>query len=72
MATAAKVRVVVYWVYALLGVGLGATQVAYATATIDQPTWLTVAIAVLAYLGIALGAVAASNVQPDAEPEHAE
>lgn len=76
----AKVRAKIYWVYALLGVALGATQVGFATANAGQPVWLTVSLAVFAFLGTALGLTAASNTNldedgrsnPDAvPPEHA-
>lgn len=56
-----KVRAVVYYVYALVALGLGGTQVGYAAAEAGQPTWLTVALAVLAFLGAGLGVTAASN-----------
>ena len=57
----AGVRRWLYIGYALIVLGEGATQVGYATAGGDQPTALLVAIAVTAYVGGALGLVAASN-----------
>lgn len=61
-ALPAKVRKAIYAFYAALGIAFGATQVGYATANVDQPLWLLVAFGVFAYLGTALGLVAASNV----------
>ena len=56
-----KVRKWIYVFYATLGIAFGATQVGYATAHADQPTWLLVAFGVFGYLGTALGLVAAAN-----------
>ena len=55
----AKARKYVYAVYALVGVALGAIQVGYG---VTEPQWLTVSLAVYAFLGAALGLTAASNV----------
>jgi hypothetical protein len=54
----------VYAVFALLGVALGAVQVAFSAADSGQPEWLTVTLAVYAFLGGALGLTAASNTKP--------
>jgi hypothetical protein len=70
----APVRAKLYTVYALLGLGIGSTQVGYAAADAGQPTWLTVTLAVFAFVGTGLGFTAASNtnnppqVQAAAEP----
>jgi hypothetical protein len=56
----AAARKKVYAIYALVGVVLGALQVAYLNIA-GQPQWLTVALAVYGFLGTALGATAASN-----------
>lgn len=56
-----KVRKFAYAAYALLGVALGATQTAYLSLELGQPGWLTVALAVFSYLGIAFGVVALKN-----------
>jgi hypothetical protein len=45
----------------------GALQVAYSAGGWGQPVWLTVAVAVLCFLGGALGFTAASNVKPDVQ-----
>lgn len=60
----AGVRQKVYVTYAVLGICIGATQVGFASANAGQPTWLTVTLAVFAFLGGALGVTAASNVTP--------
>lgn len=57
----AGARKVVYAVYALAGVALGGLQVGYQVAETGQPTWLKVAVGVFAYVGVAIGATAASN-----------
>ena len=54
----------VYAAYALIIVLLGATQVGYVTAKVDQPVWLAIAVDVVAYLGVAIGVMAASNITP--------
>lgn len=55
------VRKVVYVVFALLGVALGAIEVWYATAGVTGPEWTAPALAVYAFVGGALGLTAASN-----------
>ena len=58
-----SVRQVVYVVYACAVIGVGAVQVGFVSVDAAQPPALTVALAVLAYLGAALGITAASNIQ---------
>lgn len=58
---APAIRSKVYAVYAVLGLILGATQVGFAAAEAGQPVWLTVALAVYAFVGGALGFVAQAN-----------
>lgn len=61
----AQVREKIYWAYAVVGAIIGAIQVAYVTVDASvTPNWLKVVIAVYAYLGIAMGATAGSNVHP--------
>lgn len=48
----------VFWIVSLI---LGATQVGYAAADAGQPVWLTVALAVFAFLGVGIGYTAARN-----------
>ena len=45
-----------------IGLVLGAALVGYAAAEANQPTWLTVALAVYAFVAAALGITAAQNV----------
>jgi len=60
--TSRRARRIAYAAYALLGVALGSVQVGYAAAELGQPVWLTVALAVYAYVGGSFGVVAAGNV----------
>ena len=55
-----RARAVVYTTLALLGVVVGATQVAY-VALGTQPQWLTVALAVYGFLASAGAVTAATN-----------
>ena len=57
------IRQKIYAGYAFIGLLLGATQVGFSAAAHGQPTWLTVVLAIFAFIGTALGATAASNVQ---------
>ncbi|OJU44468.1 MAG: hypothetical protein BGN98_13875 [Microbacterium sp. 69-7] len=50
-----------YRIYALLGLALGATQVGFASADAGQPIWLTVSLAVFAFVGTGFGFVAQRN-----------
>lgn len=69
----AKWRKVIYATYAILGVVIGATQVGFAAAEVGQPVWLTVTLAVYAFVGGAVGLTATSHTprQQDVEPRHA-
>jgi peptidoglycan/LPS O-acetylase OafA/YrhL len=62
-------RQAAYLVYTVLALISGALQVAYSSGGWPQPVWLTVSIAVLSFLGGALGFTAASNVKPDVPAE---
>lgn len=58
----AKARAAIYGAYVIAGLLIGGIQVAFAAvAGVEQPTWLTVALAVYAYLGIPVGGLAAAN-----------
>lgn len=61
--TSAAARKVIYGVYAIGVVLIGAVQVAFAAAPElgGQPVWLTVALAVAAYLGVPVSALALAN-----------
>lgn len=56
-----KVRGPLYTAFAFIGLGIGATQVGYAAAETGQPVWLTVSLAVYAFVGGAIGFTAASH-----------
>ena len=57
----AETRSKIYWVFALLGMLLGATQVGFSSAELGQPTWLTVLLAVYSFVGGAIGFTAEAN-----------
>lgn len=59
----AEHRKVVYAVYALVGLVVGAFQVGYGAVDAAVPAWLKVTLAVYAFVGTAIGATAASNVK---------
>ncbi|WBL18532.1 hypothetical protein [Citricoccus sp. NR2] len=59
-------RKAIYAGYAVLGVIIGAIQVGYASAELGQPTWLTVALSVYAFVGGAVG-ITATTYTPRAE-----
>lgn len=65
-----------YRVYAIVGLALGGVQVGYSAAESGQPTWLTVALAVFAFVGTGLGLTAAAYTPTDPgddyEARHAE
>lgn len=66
----AEWRKTIYGVFAVAGLGLGAAQVGYSSAGFEQPTWLTVAMAVYGFLAAGIGYTAASNtVTPTASVE---
>lgn len=58
----ATTRAHLYTAYAVLGVIIGGTQVGFSAAGAEQPTWLTVALAVFAFAGTAFGFTASANV----------
>ena len=60
-------RLRAYQVFALVGVALGAVQVGFAAAEASQPVALTVALAVYAFVGGALGMTAATYVPDNQE-----
>lgn len=66
----ASIRGRLYSCFAFIGLGLGSAQVGYSAADSGQPTWLTVALAIYAYVGVAIGYTAATHT-PKAPPgEH--
>lgn len=62
-----KARAVIYSVYGVLSVALGAIHVGFAAAEVGQPVWLKVATAVFAFLGGALGYTAATHTPRESE-----
>ena len=51
----------IYWVFAVLGLILGAIQVGFSSAELGQPSWLTVLLAVYGFVGGAIGFTAQAN-----------
>lgn len=68
LALSPKARAITYTGYALLGVALGAVQVGFAAAEQGQPVWLTVALAVYAFVGGAVGFTAVSHTPSSDAP----
>lgn len=62
-----QVRKGIYVAYTAVGVAIGAVQVGYVAVNATQPDALTIALAVYAYIGVALGLTAASNVQSSSD-----
>lgn len=62
-----KVRAIMYYVLALIGIALAAAQAAYLVVG-EQPKWLLVLFAVYGVLGTASGLTAASNTQTKQDP----
>ena len=60
-----KVRLYLYLVFAVIGLGLGAAAVGFSTADVSQPTWLKVAQAVLNFVAAGFGYTAATHVNAD-------
>lgn len=56
-----KARKTAYYIAFIVGLALGCVQVGYGAAEAGQPTWLTVALAVYAFLGAGLGLTAGAN-----------
>lgn len=61
IVTSARARKIIYGVYVVALVVTGALQVAFAALDAGQPDWLVATLAVLAYLGIPIGGLAAAN-----------
>jgi len=65
--TSTSARKIIYGVYVVGVVLIGAAQVAYAALQLGQPDWLTVALAVSAYLGLPVGTLALANTPSKVE-----
>ncbi len=63
IVSSTRARKIIYGTYVLTLVGAGATQVAYASLELSAPPWLVASVAVLAYLGIPVGGLAAANTR---------
>jgi hypothetical protein len=63
-------RKAIYAGYAIIGVIIGAIQVGFAAAELGQPVWLTVTLAVYAFVGGAVGLTASTHTpqQKHVEP----
>lgn len=61
----ARVRKAIYGAYVLAIIVIGAIQVGFAAISAGQPEWLTVALAVTAYLGVPVGGLAVVNTSTD-------
>lgn len=63
VVTSDKARRIIYSVYVIGILLLGAVQVAYAGSTAGVPEWVTIAQAVALYLGVPVGGLAAVNTK---------
>lgn len=57
----------IYAIYAIAGVGIGAVEVGFAAAEFAQPVWLTVTLAVYAFVGGAVDLTATSHTPKSVE-----
>jgi hypothetical protein len=57
----ARTRGFIYFAYALVGLLFGSVQAYLSAVDASTPTWVKGSVAVYAYVGIAIGATAASN-----------
>lgn len=63
----ARARAYVYGVFGAVSLAVGAAQVGYAAVQTPAPDWLTVALAVVPFLGAGIGYTAATHT-PAADP----
>ncbi len=66
--TSAVTRKIIYSAYVVAGVLLGAAQVGFAAVNGGQPEWLTISLAILAYLSIPVGGLALVNTPKSSDP----
>lgn len=59
----AKARKIVYSIFGLIGIAIGATQTGYSSASLDFPQWLTIATGVYSYLAAAGFGIAFANAR---------
>lgn len=69
LAIPAKARAYVYGTFGVLSLAVGAAQVGYAAISAAQPDWLTVALAVVPFVGAGIGYTAATHT-PKVEAEY--
>jgi hypothetical protein len=62
--SSARVRKIIYAAYVVGIIIIGALQVGFAAVSAGQPDWLTVALAVAAFLGVPIGGLAVANAAP--------
>lgn len=70
LAVPARARAVVYTVYSVASLAVGAAQVGYAAVPASSPTWLDVALAVVPFVGAAIGITAATHTPASDGPDH--
>lgn len=69
VVTNPTVRKIIYGLYVVIGVIFGATQVGFAAIEgAGQPEWLTVALAVYAFLSVPVGSLALVNTSAGQTP----
>lgn len=61
VVTDQRARKIIYGVYVIALVVVGAIQAGYGVLDGVQPDWLTVAVSVMGYLGIPVGGLAIAN-----------
>jgi len=59
--TSTTARKIIYSVYGILAFVVAAIQVGFSAAAAGQPVWLTVTLAVVAFIGTAVGGLAVAN-----------
>lgn len=64
------VRAGVYLGFSIAALVVGAIQVGYAAIEAPQPDWLSIALAVIPFLGAGLGFTAATHTQRQGDPGH--
>lgn len=57
----ARFRTYVYGIFAFIGLVIGSFQVGFAAANMGQPVWLTVVLAVYAFVGTGIGFTAMTH-----------
>jgi hypothetical protein len=63
----ARARQIIYVLYGIVALAAASTQVGYAAIEKSQPTWLIVSLAVVGFLAVPIGTLAATHVTPAAD-----